>query len=65
MYACSRETDKVGNLIIEWQFSTVLHKTYEPCHKKTCLRGFQPGKTQTYLLICRDYLESWNFGYGK
>ena len=23
---------------------------YEPCHEKTCLRGFRPGKTQTCLL---------------
>ena len=28
--------------------------TYEPCHEKTCLRGFWPGKTQTGLLSYRD-----------
>ena len=26
----------------------------EPCHEKTCLRGFRPVKTQTILLSCRD-----------
>ena len=30
----------------------------EPRHEKTCLRGFQPGKTQTGLLSYRDQLES-------
>ena len=30
--------------------------TYEPCHEKTCLRDFQPGKTQTGLLSYRDQL---------
>ena len=27
---------------------------YEPCHEKTCLRGFWPGKTQTGLLSYID-----------
>ena len=26
----------------------------EPCHEKTCLRGFRPDKTQTRLLSYRD-----------
>ena len=38
---------------------------YEPRHKKTCLRGFRPGKTQTGMLSYRDKLESWNFGFCK
>ena len=29
-------------------FYTVMQ--YEPCHKKTCLRGLRPGKSQTGLL---------------
>ena len=28
--------------------------SYEPCHQKTCLRGFRPGETQTGLLRYRD-----------
>ena len=31
---------------------------YEPRHEKTCLRGLQPGKTQTGMLSYRDKLES-------
>ena len=34
-------------------------------HKKTCLRGFRLGETQTSLLSYRDKLESWNFGFSK
>ena len=37
----------------------------EPCHKKTCLRGLQPGKTQTGLLSYRGVLGSWNFAVSK
>ena len=40
-------------------------KLNEPRHKKTCLRGLRPGKPQTDLLIYRDQLQSWNFGYSK
>ena len=36
-------------------------RLYEPRHKKTCLRGFRPGKTQTGLLSYRDQLESLKF----
>ena len=35
----------------------------EPCHKKTCLRGLRPGKTQTGLFSHRKYLEAWDFAY--
>ena len=28
--------------------------SYKPCHKKTCLWGLRPGKTQTGLLSYRD-----------
>ena len=35
----------------------------EPLHKKTCLRDFRPGKTQTGLLSYTDKLEYWNFGF--
>ena len=42
-----------------------LYNTYEPCHEKTCLRGFRPDKTQTGLLSYRSKLESWNFSYSK
>ena len=31
---------------------------YEPHHKKTCLRGLRPGKTQTGLLSYRE--TSWS-----
>ena len=37
----------------------------EPRHEKTCLRGLQPGKTQTGLLSYRSKLESQNFGDSK
>ena len=37
----------------------------EPRHEKTCLQGFQPGKTRTCLHSYRDQLESWNFGFHK
>ena len=30
----------------------------EPCHEKTCLRDFRPGKTQTGLLTYRSKLVS-------
>ena len=30
----------------------------EPRHKKTCLRGLQPGQIQIGLLSYRDYLEA-------
>ena len=39
--------------------------TIEPCHEKTCLRNFRPGKTQTGLHSHRMMLESWNFGFNK
>ena len=29
---------------------------FEPCHKKTCLQGFGPGKTRTDLLSYRGYM---------
>ena len=32
--------------------------TYEPCHKKTCLRGFRPGQTQIGLYNHRRRLEA-------
>ena len=47
-------------------FQTELQKiiiSNEPRHKKTCLWGLRPGKTQTGLLTYRDKLESWNFEY--
>ena len=31
-----------------------LPNTFEPHHEKTCLRGLQPGKTQTSLLSFRE-----------
>ena len=42
-----------------------MQNSVEPCHKKTCLRCFRPGKTQTGLLSWWDQLESWNFWYSK
>ena len=38
--------------------SMIDHKIYEPLHEKTCLWGFQPGKTPAGLLGYRDELES-------
>ena len=35
----------------------------EPHHKKTCLSGLRPGKTQTGPLSYRSELESWNYKY--
>ena len=37
----------------------------EPCHEKTCLQGFRPGKTQTDLLSYRGLLEAWNFEFSQ
>ena len=31
---------------------------YEPCHEKTCLWGFRPGRTQTGLYSLRRWLEA-------
>ena len=39
--------------------------TYEPCCKKTGLRGFWPGPTQTGLYKHRKWLEAWNFWFKK
>ena len=39
--------------------------SFEPRHEKTCLRGFQPGPTQTRLYSHRSWLEAWNFGFRK
>ena len=44
---------------MEWIFSLRLNRqraeeTCEPCHKKICLQGLRPGKTQTSLLSFRD-----------
>ena len=36
---------------------------YEPCHEKTCLWDFRPGKTQTGRLNYRDKLDAWAFAY--
>ena len=38
--------------------SSISSKWYELCHKKTCLRGLRPGKTQTGLLSLRNWLEA-------
>ena len=38
-------------------------KEFESHHEKTCLRGFQHGKTQTDLLSYRSQWESWNCKY--
>ena len=35
----------------------VMHAIFGPWCEKTCLQGFQPSKTQTYLLKYRDKLE--------
>ena len=43
---------------VEIQFSRKSINPHEPCHEKTCLWDFQPGKTQTSLLSYRDKLES-------
>ena len=32
--------------------------TFNPCHVKTCLQGFQPGSTQTELYSHRRWLEA-------
>ena len=36
----------------EWEWRLLLH---EPRHKRTCLRGFRPGKTQSGLLSYRSF----------
>ena len=35
----------------------------EPRHEKTCLRGLQPGSTQTGVRSQRSKVEAWSFGY--
>ena len=35
----------------DWKVHCIL---YDPCHNKTCLWGFRPGKIQTGLLSYRD-----------
>ena len=40
----------VSQLFFFFRTGTNLTVKYEPCHEKTCLLGFQPGKTQTGLL---------------
>ena len=37
----------------------------EPRSKKTGLRGFRPGLTQTGMYSHRRWLEAWNFGFRK
>ena len=37
----------------------------EPHQEKTCLRGFRPGLTQTWLYNHRSWLEAGNFGFRK
>ena len=49
----------IGRLVL------VSEKQNEPCHEKTCLQGFRPGKTQTGLLSYRSQRESWNCKYRK
>ena len=46
-------------------FRIITQQWYEPCHEKTCLWDFRPGKTQTGLLTYRSKLESWNSWYSK
>ena len=55
---------KLQQFVLVSEFLRVLrYLLIEPRHKKTCLRGFWPGKTQTSLCSYRTYLEAWNFGY--
>ena len=39
--------------------------SYEPQGRKTGLRGFRPGPTQTRLYSHRRWLETWNLGFRK
>ena len=43
------DQEKLVNSDNEGQFPLSIPLLNEPHHKKTCLRGFQPGKTQTGL----------------
>ena len=46
---------KLRNItVVSFRMSEWSRKKTEPRHKKTCLRGFRPGKTQTSLLSYRD-----------
>ena len=40
--------------LFQLHLTMVVALLFEPCHEKTCLRDFQPGKTQTSLLSYRD-----------
>ena len=46
---------KLSITMRSWNHNAMKSK---PRHEKTCLRGFQPGKTQIGLLSYRDQLES-------
>ena len=65
------QTPKTGFLMMgliyqQQRCRSAMHFIYEPRHdEKTSLLSLRPGKTQTGLLSYRDWLESWNFGYGK
>ena len=41
------------------------YRASERRHEKTCLRWFEPDKTQTGLLSYRGLLESWKFEFSK
>ena len=62
MTECSKTQIRLTRLICsKHQAGTLVN--YEPCHQKTCLRGFLPGKNQTGLHSSRDSLEARNFEY--
>ena len=43
---CANSTDVIKNFAVIK--SVAIKRVYfEPCHHKTCLRGFRPGKAQT------------------
>ena len=55
----------IWNLTLFSFFFFIITGLNEPRHKKTCLWGLQPGKTQTGLLSYRDQLGSWNFRFSR
>ena len=53
-FACCGSITSIFSGVLVVQIFTVTGRWFEPCHEKTCLRGFQPVKTQTDLCSQRS-----------
>ena len=52
-----------AQIFLPWQLISCFQ--YEPRREKICLRGFQPGQTQTKLYSHRRCLKAGNFRFRK